>query len=370
VTVGVNFGYIQDAGASITYSATATPLMVVLGGSGINLNTQPEYLIGQQVNCSLTYPSDLTASNYHWTPPDACQPFKDWQLSNYLNGDTSQPQSAKFIPLAAADLTQSTFTFYPKVPTATNQPSAGVVVTCTVDLAVPAGAHPAGGFPATKVTSLSVNFDAPTLKNHFTLQFSLDANQRSVDIVNGTLMLIEAAFDAIVQTPLPFYRPTEHNVYGAFGLCQLVAPQLQLHTNVATYSLQNNGALGLDTQFPEARKAVIANGNYNLGYVDQPDWVLSFQFFNPKTQQQETVLSYTTTESFQDWLMYRPPGDTSWWVPLDRYSYTWQGKAVAQNGNWVLQNPNGAQIDAHGPLFPPFPEWNLLWTGNFVIVIP
>ncbi|CEK16641.1 hypothetical protein CWRG_01559, partial [Chthonomonas calidirosea] len=96
--------FVGQAGAGVTYKASATPLMIVLGGSGINLNVQPEYLIGQQVTCSLI-PGGLTPSNYQWTPPAACQPFKSWQVTDFFNGNGNLPQTVKLILLGTADLT-------------------------------------------------------------------------------------------------------------------------------------------------------------------------------------------------------------------------------------------------------------------------
>ncbi|CEK16630.1 hypothetical protein CP488_01574, partial [Chthonomonas calidirosea] len=105
ITVPAAFGFgVGRATASVTYKASATPLMVVLGGSGINLNVQPEYLIGQQVTCSLI-PGGLTPSNYQWTPPAACQPFKFWQVTDFFNGNGNLPQTVKLLLLGTADLT-------------------------------------------------------------------------------------------------------------------------------------------------------------------------------------------------------------------------------------------------------------------------
>ncbi|WP_044949236.1 hypothetical protein [Chthonomonas calidirosea] len=116
ITVPAAFGFgVGRATASVTYKASATPLMIVLGGSGINLNVQPEYLIGQQVTCSLI-PGGLTPSNYQWTPPAACQPFKYWQRFNYYQGDSSRPQAAQLLLLGNQDLTQKYFDLLPQNP--------------------------------------------------------------------------------------------------------------------------------------------------------------------------------------------------------------------------------------------------------------
>jgi len=354
ITIPVPF--MGQAGVGITYSATATPLMVVLGGSGINLNTQPEYLIGQQVNCSLN-PGGLTPSNYQWNPPAACQPFKDWQLSNYLNGDTSQPQSARFIPLAAADLIQSTLTFYPKVPTATNQSSTRVVVTCTVDLAVPAGAHPVGGFSGTAVTSLPFDTRAPQIPVPFILTADTNNNGYSVVSLNPPgFGVLDVHFQGQVITPDDFVkvRPDGTTDYGYYALCQLATPSIYRKddsTPSNSYVLVNNGTTGLDNHFP-FRPSLSADGLLPAQEIanDAP----YVHFLANSTY-------YSVIENFHDWLMYLPPAP-SCWVPLHDATWSWSAHATLENGNWLYGLGNVRIYP--GTDYPAFPEWNLLWLNE------
>jgi hypothetical protein len=348
ITIPVPF--MGQAGAGITYSATATPLMVVLGGSGINLNTQPEYLIGQQVNCSLN-PGGLTPSNYQWAPPASCQPFKQWLRTNYFQGNSDQPQTGQLILLANQDLTQSTLTFYPKVPT-------NDVVTCTVDLAVPAGAHPVGGFPGTAVTSLQIAFEDPEL-----YQFNVAIEPQNdprvdnqgvfADLNTGKVELDRINFNhapgSKVKTPLRFIPPGSEDK-GVWGTCQLLTPNI---VGIALPPPNQNNQQGLDNWFPEGNFEVPANGDIlQNGFIDTP-------FIGPVNN---NVGNFSVTENFVTTMMYLPPPQsTSQWVPLQNVTWLWNAAMTFQNGAWVLLQSRANEFN--GAVHPPFPQWQNIFVN-------
>lgn len=72
-----------------------------------------------------------------------------------------------------------------------------------------------------------------------------------------------------------------------------------------------------------------------------------------------TMTEVEINEHFGTWMMYRPPGDGSVFVPLKKIKWSWYGKAQKTGGTWnmVLPSDSGWQFDGDYPLFP-------LWTGR------
>ena len=256
----------------VQFTASPSPLMVVLGGSGINLNTQPEYLIGQQVNCSLTYPSDLTASNYHWTPANACQPFKQWKLTDFFYNDIDKPQTVQLILLTNQDLTQSTLTFYPKVPTSG-------IVQCTVDLTVPQGAHWDDGSTTKTVTAQSryIGFRPPDPPSPpspdqpappvLTAAFTPANGTIGFDPSSGQ-MSVGAAYTYQVKTPTEFITSSDT---GAVTLFIYFTPTISVFSGNASF-LNSPATLNVFTYpaFPPNWQ----NPEFNLKYLWNTDALL------------------------------------------------------------------------------------------------
>lgn len=368
VTVGVNFGYIQDAGASITYSAMATPLMVVLGGSGINLNTQPEYLIGQQVTCSLN-PGDLTPSNYHWTPPASCQPFKQWKLTDFFYNDIDKPQTVQLILLTNQDLTQSTLTFYPKVPTSG-------IFQCTVDLTVPQGAHWDDGSTTKTVTAQSryIGFrppDPPSPPSSdqpappvLTAAFTPANGTIGLDPSSGQ-MSVGAAYTYQVKTPTEFITSSDT---GAVTLFIYFTPTISVFSGNASFLFDDSANMGINGSFPVPGVSQSPDGK-PIVYGDR----------SSVTPNDPYITGANATMSFHVWLMYRPPAP-SYWVPLADIGWGWQGEETLHLGTpfWLLNSgaltlnsPATLNVFTY-PAFPPNwqnPEFNLKYLWNTDVLL-
>lgn len=348
----------------VQFTASPSPLMVVLGGSGIKLNTRPEYLIGQQVNCSLTYPSDLTASNYHWTPANACQPFKQWKLTDFFYNDIDKPQTVQLILLTNQDLTQSTLTFYPKVPTSG-------IVQCTVDLTVPQGAHWDDGSTTKTVTAQSryIGFRPPDPPSPpspdqpappvLTAAFTPANGTIGFDPSSGQ-MSVGAAYTYQVKTPTEFITSSDT---GAVTLFIYFTPTISVFSGNASFLFYDSGNMGINGSFPVPGVSQSPDGK-PIVYGDR----------SSVTPNNPYITGANATMSFHVWLMYRPPAP-SYWVPLADIGWGWQGEETLHLGTpfWLLNSgaltlnsPATLNVFTY-PAFPPNwqnPEFNLKYLWN------
>jgi hypothetical protein len=369
ITIPVPF--MGQAGAGITYSATATPLMVVLGGSGINLNTQPEYLIGQQVNCSLTYPSDLTASNYQWNPPAACQPFKAWLVTDFFGTPTPnvhQPQTIQLRLLADADLTQSSLSFYTKVPS--NTP---VTVPCTLNLIVPQGTHWDDGTRTKLVTLTSLQMQV--LPPNYGSPLSSQASNNSYPVLTLTPIPYpitpspythytafvgendQGVMGAAMQYAFSVSTPTAFFLNGDIGDIQLFAfltPSIEAYIGSTPYAMDNS--MGID----QAWWLPLLQLDPAPAQPDGRQYIAKeISEVQPNTQGLSRIWA---SLHFHVWLMYKAPGNASY-VPLADANWSWQGDEIwTENATWQF-NPQaniGVSV-GQGPIstftYPAFPQW-------------
>ncbi|MGI9069599.1 MAG: hypothetical protein ACR2HX_24735 [Pyrinomonadaceae bacterium] len=71
-----------------------------------------------------------------------------------------------------------------------------------------------------------------------------------------------------------------------------------------------------------------------------------------------SYLEYTTSDSFEMWLMFKPSGASSIWVPLRRVPWSWSGTTVRSGATWSLSSSShSVTSDADSTAFP-------IWTYN------
>jgi hypothetical protein len=355
----------------VQFTASPSPLMVVLGGSGINLNTQPEYLIGQQVNCSLTYPSDLTASNYQWNPPAACQPFKDWLVTDFFGTPTPnvhQPQTIQLRLLADADLTQSSLSFYTKVPS--NTP---VTVPCTLNLIVPQGTHWDDGTRTKLVTLTSLQMQV--LPPNYGSPLSSQASNNSYPVLTLTPIPYpitpspythytafvgendQGVMGAAMQYAFSVSTPTAFFLNGDIGDIQLFAfltPSIEAYIGSTPYAMDNS--MGID----QAWWLPLLQLDPAPAQPDGRQYIAKeISEVQPNTQGLSRIWA---SLHFHVWLMYKAPGNASY-VPLADANWSWQGDEIwTENATWQF-NPQaniGVSV-GQGPIstftYPAFPQW-------------
>lgn len=149
--------------------------------------------------------------------------------------------------------------------------------------------------------------------------------------------------------------PKEFSDLGQIGVCgftQIIVAKKDLYRAGSSYPIQNlhYNLPALDVSFPYP---------YNLPWpanlpyygFDSPAQLLSFGLLTDLT-------AITINDTFQTWLMYKPPtaGLETSWVPLASYSWAWSAEVSRVTGEWVLGTRTGGLVS--GPtMTSSHPTW-------------
>jgi len=326
-------------GGEIRYQADAQPLEVVLSG-GIGLKDAKRYLIGQHVGASLLT-GGLPATSYLWGVSGG-EPFQSYSADN----DRAFVTWIDFVTSLGSSLG-----FHFKEPA----PSASV--TCTAHLEVPQGALPAPGFDVSPFEKCGVEAPTSTLSLN-TGAAALDPpnDPTSVHFVgypfvqSGTIYSVGVLVDGKAITPPEF---TSFGV-GTWQFTQLITPgrrQINPQTGVTTV-LRPHGQQVLDESFSYANAAPFDADNLRHNANDSPNQNL------PGLPSNQVEID----DSFVVYLLYKPPGDDSAFVPLKCVGWGWQASVRRNdddaNKGWYL-----ASIGSPPSLSQDYPD-HPLWTAR------
>ena len=282
---------------SVDYKATTTPLNLVLSG-GIGAQNAKRYLIGQKATATVQN-GGLTASNFKWSITGG-DPFYYW-MANQTTGT--------FDPLDLSQEHGSSTSCYFKMPgTAT--------FTCTFDLAVPAGAKPAGGFPGIVLTKTavidppdafgfpwktgSVAIDPPPPANPFKFGFV------GLQIPRYPGTSIGISWQAFATTPANYVTAGDK---GGWNYVQLITPGYSRISQGTAQTWNLNGIRCLDTRYPYTPTQV---GNFPGSAGKFPaDGVINVDGDGPGFILLDTLSRVQLFPKFDTWLMYLPPGSDS-----------------------------------------------------------
>ena len=65
------------------------------------------------------------------------------------------------------------------------------------------------------------------------------------------------------------------------------------------------------------------------------------------------------TDQFQTYLMYKPAGENSIWIPLKKMTWFWSGEATkGTNDVWNLDSGSSPTVAPVGIVTYEFPDWN------------
>ncbi len=347
--------------ASVTYKATTAPLEISLSG-GIKNNWDKEYLIGQRATAALIS-GGLTPTTYSWTAGGA-DPFKKWKLEWFA--DNATPNTTMVLETLGNQINSTLVCYFKKPATGT--------VTCTAHLAVSQGALPANGLDVTVSRNCTVrrpesfSFDVYTAKNaaqHPDGDMLVPGVPASgVVIYNGFMMffgvkLSETKVTGIRWDGKVLTSSANPNPWGTGGGWNFVQKsvikrfrtyQKPGQNSVFQTNSVNNQNL-LDQAYPYAPEPIAPdpagifpdNGSINTA-GDAPGMGLI-----------EHLISVQADDHFETWMMYRPPGVGSEFVPIKKITWFWQGTAAGSGTNWtVLSSSSDFTI---GNDYPEFPEW-------------
>ena len=373
------------------YGAEAIPVDIASTGGIITGGVQ-RYLIGQQVGATLTT-GGLTQSGWRWDVAGG-EAFGGWTATqatttyNSFYNDRSQ-----------------TLTCYFKYPD-----SGGARVDCFAHLAVPAGELPAAGLDVSVSKDCEVFGPASIILNAYIVrnagqypgpeviyQPGYPANGVGLYGANSTLVgggtPTEMAFAGLNYAP--YYTPSigilwygrvntviaSPNPWGGYGGWNYVQTvkgnRHRVNKGVRQENGENSPNEKLDALYPYAAPynengyspETFSADNYRGVAGDRPADTLDFQ-----------LTELEIGEAFGTWMMYRPPGLGSVFVPLRKIKWSWYGKARKPDTpsypnyrDWLTSDlvASDSSWSFDGGDFPSFPLWSeysgpLLktWTPN------
>ena len=326
------------AASSVAYSAAISPIFVNLSG----VNPANQALTGQQITATLNgVPSGTKVTSYTWsfTGGTAPNPIKNWDPNGKAaDGVTLQ----QLFPLTSADLTQTdvpngnglnvnpiTISFYDQVADT-------VTVKCAANLTFPDSTT-----GSVNPTSVPVTFLKPTVTGWGIKSGIVRSPHGITGLFNvpGDNIYTDGQswHDVVINVPSPFSG-------GQFSFGQTLTPVLTIYrelpqgSTASPYYVQtNNGINGLDTIFPYFTPFTIPNQPASKELTgDSPQVAipdLNVTITVPPGDTGGTSWNKTTaSDQFTTWLIYLPPGQSSIWVPLQTYSWSWSGTMINDAG--------------------------------------
>jgi len=320
----------------------------VLSG-GIGPRNAKRFLIGQLVTGTVST-GRLPANGFNWSVSG--KPFKNWQFAWVSPSD---PTSSVLVPFGTQ--TQPSVTFY------YSQASSPSTVATSVHLVVPAGSLPAAGLNASLSRTCTVV--PPTWKitaTTGTTQLEPISAPNCVTFDGASYTYSNGNTSTILKGGIVWVgwvtTPPGYGSGGGWNVTQLGTLHRVRTEDGTVQGLACNDKLGLDTQFgydpvypglyPDTGTWAGADDQPISGF-DGPDPLYGSTL--PGTE------SLTVNDSFTDYLMYKPPGAGSCFVPLENFTWFWKGQVLPDtSGGWRLFSPGGSS--APGSHFPAHPIWS------------
>ncbi|MCW3095744.1 MAG: hypothetical protein JWL77_1362 [Chthonomonadaceae bacterium] len=339
----LNKGYTM---ANLTYTATATPVILTLSGSINDPNYTVHILIGQGCTGILTA-DGFTFSNYQWTVPG--ETFASFQIA-------SDQTWGHAYAVTTSMLTQPNPHWYWK------KDDANLTVSCTAEVYLNGNDL---GFTVTGTRQVSVDApdyfysSTPGVSDYITSPSGIKAGVTFGP--NGEIPGM--TFKGRVSTPY-FYR-TAYGTAGIWTFTQLcnITNYMRLWTSPNGVTNSTNGAYDLDGQFL---------------YSDEGPWAADSDESQmpPNTHETDdspeidfvTACNYVSfTDLFNMYMMYLPPGNDVQWVPLHMEQWSWHGEGQLSGsfgtGTWGPL-PGGSIFNDGGVRTWIHPDWNHLWDGT------
>ncbi len=326
---------------TVWYTINAYPVTINLTGTKKDSSGNQNILVGQGCTARVDGIPDALLNNtphpaYNWSISD--NTFQKWLSSTpafpNANPPTAANPNASYFELGPGILTNPTAHWYWDCLPATE------TVTCSVQLTPPDGQGPAFTVQATA----KVKVMSPT--------YACDPYEGVVFISpDGTKMQASPTSDMYGHGETWFCNVQTPPLFGTGGscyFCQIVTPG-RSHTYLSgTVSCTENGHIGLDTIFPyDAEPGDPYTGTgIHLGWPadntrhrsgDSPATALY-----DETGTRGVATSVSVTEKFNTFLMYVPPGDDVWPVPLHEIDWNWNSSASEPSSGWA--DPDGYTV--------------------------
>lgn len=165
------------------------------------------------------------------------------------------------------------------------------------------------------------------------------ASLSGIPVVAGTV------WGGVVTTP------TEFGTGGGWNFTQTVIPYRVIKSPGKTHNWSGNNQLGLDEQFGYG---IVNPGLHPADGSSHAAWDSPFQGFDTRATKIWTDVE--ANDTYAVYVMYKPPGDGSNFVPLRAMVWYWKGQAkVGTSGKWEIYNELAKEIST--VTYPSHPKW-------------
>jgi hypothetical protein len=286
----------DEEGGSVTWESLSGNMGKALPGQKINLKLDTS-----------TLPQGTTVTDHKWSVTGG--KFKDYTASKAKDEKTSLEQ---------ADFDQEVLHFYWSQPG-----SQTVTLNCKINGA------------ATTVRT-QINVVEPTS--------SITAGVGIV-VLNGDTVELTGSRSGIVFQGRVDSLAATFGAEGEWNYVQLINnKEYAIHNNGTRYQSNHFGQLVLDTDYP-----------YDAGGATGQNTETDDA---PITQFGDWCKGAGTVEDFKMYLMFKPPGTNTKWVPLKVLDWYWKYDATKTNGVWSLDPSKDAGATSPGTSTHFHPEWD------------
>lgn len=325
-------------GASVWYTASASPLDVKLTGGRDGL----QFLVGQK--CTAQIESSLTTTSHQWSVIGG-QPFKTFEVNHQPNVSSNGNRVA----LSSSDTVQEKLYVYFATDSET------ISITCSAHLSVPAGAKPSTGFDV-NITRTTASFLPEVTESSVTAGSvvltdpHLHAGARASLSGNSNLGI---KWSSKVATPEDFVVGTDRGGWHWVQIITLSSTRTVPGVGTETQYCGSEGEgwwrTGLDTSYP-----------YEPLPASGPNWYIADGGIGaaadtPSQTTESASSGYSLRDDFEVWQMYKPPGVDSVYVPLQKFQWHW-GANLSWNGSqWTMLSTTHSKSDLSATAT--FPSW-------------
>ncbi len=319
--------------AEVAFSARIIPVTISLSGTTL-VNSSPEILPGQMCAATLNVPAGFKCTSCTWTIGG----------TYYASWTPGQPPTPVDNTLLAWPNATYPATGSPVTPewywddTTANTPEK---VSCIATFAAPDGSS------VTASAATSVEEEVPMWSSKPLIGTSDWVYSQPVPGSSGFwvgLYPLVGPLNQGYELDYSVNLPQGFNTAGDCGIAQLAESKQTIPPNNPTV------ASGLDDQFPYPLLNAGGSTGSQLMLIDFPAFSVT------------GVTSETNDDTFQDYLMFRPSGLGSQWVPLNITQWKFDATANEPSGGWKT-GPWG--LTGGGTAQAPIPTNSYpLWTGT------
>ena len=322
--------------AYVGYTATVFPVAVKINltGTTTDANGNPNILVGQGCTASLAA-TGCTINSYQWSVSGTT--FQIWAVAEGLDSKGNPVTSSTTFTPGMGPTSNSTAHWY------WSDAANSETVTCI------ASVTPTGQNPLSLTVTKTVNLQAPAINvtpavgrvqiNNLSNAYSSDGSYL-YSLYDGASANSSRGINWSVQVNTPALFTSQ----GAslWNFVQTVTPSFSRTPDGGKPQPSVvNGESGLDATYPYDPAPF--SGQFPGGHsADNLLWKMGD---SPGFPVGDAYSNYQVTDNFSTYVMYRPPGSDTQWVPLWSIGWYWTANVTRPGASWSLwNNANDAGI--------------------------